>query len=99
LFLFCVIKNTFYLDNVPEPDETIIDTESPLIKDVGVQTINSYSNEIVLKNEIKMLKQKLRRKEKKIKNLKDLLNDLQGQGLIDDEPGRLIENHFSGEYF
>lgn len=53
----------------------------------------------MLKNEIKMLKQKLRRREKKIKNLKDLLNDLQGQGLIDDEPGRLIENHFSGEYF
>lgn len=44
-----------------------------------------------------MLQQKLRRKDKKINNLKDLLNDLRDQGLIDGESGRLIENNFNGK--
>lgn len=64
---------------------------------VEVQTINSFTGETELKNKITILKQKLRRKEKTINNLKDLLDDLRNKCLIDGEHERLIENHFSGK--
>ncbi|KAL5245952.1 hypothetical protein ACI65C_013360 [Semiaphis heraclei] len=83
-------------DNGPEPDDILIN-EKQYTKDVEVQIINSFTGETELKNKIKILKQKLRRKENTINNLKDLLDDLGNKGLIDGEHGRLIENHFSGE--
>lgn len=63
-----------------------------------VQTVNNYTNELALKKKIKFLQQKLRRKENKINNLQGLLKNLRGKGLIDTEPGNIIENYFSGKY-
>ncbi|KAE9537604.1 hypothetical protein AGLY_006627 [Aphis glycines] len=92
-----VIDTTPVIDDyVLEPDDTLTN-ETQSTKDVEVQTINSFTGKTELRNKIKILKQKLRRKENKINNLKDLLDDLHNKGLIDGEHGRLIENNFNGK--
>lgn len=50
-------------------------------KNVEVQTEISHSNEEMHKNKIKILQQKLRRKNKKIENLEDLVKSLKNIGL------------------
>jgi hypothetical protein len=51
-----------------------------------------------LKKKIRTLQQKLRRKDQKLYNLQELLNDLNSRGLIDGEPVNIIKNSFSGKY-
>lgn len=61
-----------------------------------VQTLNSYTSEIVLKKKIKFLQQKLRRSQTKINNLEDLIKTLKNNGHIDSEQQNLILNNFNG---
>jgi len=49
-----------------------------------------------LKNKIKLLQQQVRRQNKSIKNLKDLLKDLKKKNLIDKEAEELIMDKFDG---
>ncbi|XP_060866748.1 THAP domain-containing protein 2-like [Metopolophium dirhodum] len=49
-------------------------------KSVEIQTETSHSNEEMHKNKIKILQQKLRRKNKKIENLEDLVKNLKNIG-------------------
>jgi len=66
-------------------------------KSVEVQTETYYSNEEKLKNKIKILQQKLRRKNKKIENLDDLVKSLKNDGHINSEQQHVILNNFNGK--
>lgn len=66
-------------------------------KSVEVQTDNYYPDEEILKNKIQILQQKLRRKNKKIENLEDLLSNLKNRGLLEDEPQTIIASNFKGK--
>jgi uncharacterized protein YlxW (UPF0749 family) len=74
-------------------------TEHLLKYDKEVQTSNSYTNELALRKKIKLLQQKLRRKQKKINNLNDLIMSLNSRGHIDLEQQNLILNNFNGKFF
>lgn len=56
----------------------------------------SSPTKAVLRNKIKVLKQKLRRKVKKISSLKQLLDELTKRGLLENDPKQIIEHHFDG---
>ncbi|XP_022170372.1 THAP domain-containing protein 1-like [Myzus persicae] len=62
-------------DNIPleydKVDEIVLTTNNK-----EVQTVNTYTSELLLKKKIRTLQQKLRRKDKKIYNLQELLSDL-----------------------
>lgn len=62
-----------------------------------MQTSNS-SREYILKKKIKILLQKLRRQNKKICNLTDLVNSLKNKRHIDTEQQHVIFNNFNGEF-
>lgn len=81
-------------DNVNECDDMCPVSN---FKSVEVQTDNYYSHEKILKNKIKILQQKLRRKNKKIENLEDLLSNLKNRGLLEDEPQTIIASNFKGK--
>ncbi len=49
-----------------------------------------------LERRIKVLLQKIRRRDKTISNLQDLLKDLKSQGLIDRETSSVLTSHFGG---
>jgi len=66
-------------------------------KSVEVQTDTFYPNEEFLRNKIKILQQKLRRKNKKIENLEDLLSNLKNRGLLEDDPQTIIASNFKGK--
>jgi len=66
-------------------------------KSVEVQTDTFYPNEEFLRNKIKILRQKLRRKNKKIENLEDLLSNLKNRGLLEDDPQTIIASNFKGK--
>jgi len=67
-------------------------------KSVEVQTDTiTYPIEEILRNKIKILQQKLRRKNKKIENLEDLLGNLKNRGLLEDEPHTIIASNFKGK--
>lgn len=65
-------------DKVGTFDEIVLTTNNK-----EVQTVNTYISELLLKKKIRTLQQKLRREEKKIFNLQELLSDLKSKGLID----------------
>jgi len=82
-------------DNVNECDDMCPVSN---FKSVEVQTDNYYPDEEILKNKIKILQQKLRRKNKKIENLEDLLSNLKNRGLLEDEPQTIIASNFKAQY-
>lgn len=87
--------------NLAENEMPLVESSDEIIPTTSnkeVQTANSYTSELLLRKKIKILQQKLRRKDKKIYNLQELLNDLKTKGLIDGEPINIIENSFSGKY-
>lgn len=95
LFNSNLVENDISLVNhqVGTSDEIVLTTNNK-----EVQTANTYTSELLLKKKIRTLQQKLRRKDKKLYNLKELLNDLKSKGLIDGEPVNIIEYSFSGKY-
>ena len=49
-----------------------------------------------LKQKIKILQQKLRRKNKKIKTLNDLITSMKEKNLLNSSPAELLKDQFSG---
>jgi hypothetical protein len=74
------------------------------VRDVAIQTEQSPAEEIVrlrkrnksLVQRLKMVHQKVRRRNKTIANLQDLLKDLKNRGFIEAETGKVLTSHFSG---
>lgn len=62
-----------------------------------MQTEANYTDEIILKKRIRILRQKLRRQKNKIENLEDLLKSLKNKGLLENEPGTIIASNFNGK--
>ena len=60
------------------------------------KTLKMSPTKTQLKSKIKSLQQKLRRKDKKLKSIKDLFNALQQKRLLDSKTAEFLENHFSG---
>jgi transcription elongation factor GreA-like protein len=81
-------------DNINQCDNMNLSSN---FKSVEVQTETSYSNEEMLKNKIKILQQILRRKNKKIENLDDLVKSLKNDGHINSEQQHAILNNFNGK--
>lgn len=87
--------NNFNQADLELNDNQTVVTES---RDTEVQTTNTYTNEFLLKHKIKILRQKLRRKEKKITNLDNLLKNLKNEGFIDSEQQNLMLGNFNGNF-
>lgn len=95
------------LEPILEPVEPICGSNSSTAENLAessnycdkeVQTSDSYTSELKLKRKIKYLHQKLRRTQKKVDNLEDLVNNLKNYGHIDSEQQNIIIKYFSGTY-
>lgn len=76
-----------------EPDDQVsTETRAEEASTSKRLTINSSSTEINLRKKIRMLNQKLRRRNKRIFFLKELLNELKKKGLLEHEAANFLEN-------
>ena len=78
---------TSYLEN--SPSDQVIST-SP------ITTEPSTSTEVKLRRKVKTLQQKVRRKEKKIENLNEMVKILSDKNYISFEIGQILDENFSG---
>ncbi|GAB1860441.1 THAP-type domain-containing protein [Camponotus japonicus] len=85
-----------YLVFPPEEfsDNNNIDSDDSLDDNTG-----SSHKELKLRYKVRILQQQVRRKNKKIDSLKQLLTDLKAQGKIEDDVMHLVSNEFDGVPF
>lgn len=99
---FCTLfeYKLYFLDNpCSDQSENIeLATTSGNSCDKEVQTLSTYTSEIMLKKKIKVLQQKLKRQKIKIDNLDNLLKSLKNKGVMDEESNNFIANNFDGNF-
>ena len=83
------------IDQLSSQQQLDPDVESPKPPAKKQKKIPS-PQKIKLRRKIKTLKQKLRRREKKIETLNDILRDLKNKNLLSEDIGKIIKQNFSG---
>lgn len=82
------VKNQF--------DVQIPESEISEFSDEKAPEKRQNETNIKLQKKIKILNQKIRRRNKKLASLQDLIKILQKKVLLEHEPSKIIENHFDG---
>ena len=83
-------------DNRKAPIPPNTELVTPVKKIENVHTTHRCPSKLDLKKKIKVLHQKVRRRDKKIQNLNSLVNDLLEKKLISEDVSKILEENFSG---
>lgn len=93
-------QRTFEVPNVEPlqkeeepPVQLELDSEAPPSKKLKIK---ASPKTLHLRKKIKVLNQKVRRRNQKICSLQELIKVLKNKGLLEHNPSNIIENHFDG---